>query len=111
MKVPYAALRMHFPDTDSISREELYQWIGYPENAANPAFYNTCAIRMSLALLGAGYPDTGPYPVKAGKYKGRAIEPNQHRLSTWAVRHIGTPEKYASGQEAERAIAARHGVV
>ncbi len=56
MKVPYAKLRMHFPDTDSVGREELYHWIGYPENITVPNFYNTCAIRMSLALLGAGYP-------------------------------------------------------
>jgi hypothetical protein len=39
--------------------------IGYPENASNPNFYNTGAIRMSLALLGAGYPDPGVYPIKA----------------------------------------------
>ncbi len=56
MKVPYAKLRMHFPDTDSVGREELYHWIGYPENITDPNFYNTCAIRMSLALLGAGSP-------------------------------------------------------
>jgi len=31
MKVPFAKLRMHFPDTQSVSPEELYHWIGYPE--------------------------------------------------------------------------------
>lgn len=56
MKVPYANLRMHFPDTDSVGRDELCHWIGYPENITDPNFYNTCAIRMSLALLGAGSP-------------------------------------------------------
>lgn len=111
MKVPYASLRMHFPDTDSVSREELYQWIGYPENASNPNFYNTCAIRMSLALLGAGYPDPGVYPIKAGKYKGRAIEPQQRKLSAWLVRHAGQPEKYQGGQQAEQAIGNRHGII
>lgn len=49
MKVPFASIRMHFPDTDSVGREELDQWIGYPENVNNPNFYNTCAIRLSLA--------------------------------------------------------------
>ena len=29
MKVPYDKLRMHFPDTESVDRDELYQWIGY----------------------------------------------------------------------------------
>ena len=111
MKVPYASLRMHFPDTDNVSREELYQWIGYPESAADPNFYNTCAIRMSLALLGAGYPNPGKWPIKAGKYKGRSIETQQRRLSTWLTRTVGQPEKFKSGQEAERAIGDRRGIV
>lgn len=59
MRVPYGNLRMHFPDTDSIGRDELYHWIGYPQKINDPNFYNTCAIRMSLALLGAGYPNPG----------------------------------------------------
>lgn len=111
MKVPYAVLRMHFPDTDSVEREELYQWIGYPDNITNPNFYNTCAVRMSLALLGAGFPNPGTYPVKAGKYKGRAIETRQRNLSHWLVRYLGHPEKFASGMDAERKIGHRHGIV
>lgn len=111
MKAPYATLRMHFPDPDSVDRDELYQWIGHPENISDPGFYNTCAIRMSLALLGAGFPNPGTYPIKAGKYKGRMIETGQRRLSNWLVRHIGKPEEYKSGLEAEKAIEARHGIV
>lgn len=111
MKVPYAKLRMHFPDTASVPPEELYQWIGYPENVNNPNFQNTCAIRMSLALLGAGYPNPGKWPIKAGKYKGRFIETRQRALSAWLTKQIGAPEKYSSGQEAEQKIAARRGIV
>lgn len=111
MKVSYASLRTHFPDTDSVTREELYNWIGYPKHAGNPNFYNTCAIRMSLALLGAGYPNPGTWLIKAGKYKGRSIEIRQRPLSQWLVRHLGQPEKYGSGKEAERAIGVRRGIV
>lgn len=111
MKPPFAVVRMHFPDTDSVSREELYQWIGYPENITDPGFYNTCAIRMSLALLGAGFPNPGTYPIKSGKYRGRMIETGQRRLSNWLVRHLGDPEKFKSGSEAERAIRSRKGIV
>lgn len=111
MKVPYAILRMHFPDTDNVSREELYQWIGYPENITAPNFYNTCAIRMSLALLGAGYPNPGQWPIKFGKYKGRGIETQQKRLSAWLTRHVGQPERFESGSDAERAIGNRRGIV
>lgn len=111
MKVPYANLRKHFPDTDSVGREELYHWIGYPENINNPNFYNTCAIRMSLALLGAGYPNPGAWPVKAGQYKGRAIETRQRMLSNWLVRQVGKAEIFKSGPEAERGIDTRRGIV
>jgi hypothetical protein len=111
MIVPFANLRMHFSDTDSVGRDALYHWIGYSENINDPNFYNTCAIRMSLALLGAGYPNPGQWPVKAGKYKGRAIETQQRRLSTWLTRHVAQPEKFKGGQEAERAIGDRRGIV
>lgn len=87
MKVPYAVLRMHFPDTD------------------------TCAVRMSLALLGAGFLSPGTYPVKAGKYKGKAIETRQRKLSNWLVHHLGEPERYKSGMQAQQAIGARRGII
>jgi len=111
MKVPYANLRMHFPDTDSVGRDELYHWIGYPENITDPNFYNTCAIRISLALLGAGYPNPGRWPIKAGKYKGRSIETRQRALSAWLAHQVGQPAKFKSGQEAERAIGSQQGIV
>ena len=66
---------------------------------------------MSLALLGAGYPNPGNWPVKAGKYKGRAIETQQRQLSAWLSRHVAQPEKFKGGQEAERAIGDRRGIV
>lgn len=111
MKAPFATVRMHFPDTDSVSREELYHWIGYPENINNPSFYNTCAIRMSLALLGAGFPNPGAWPIRAGKYRGRAIETRQRKLSAWLARNLAKPEKFQGGPQAEREIGARRGIV
>lgn len=47
----------------------------------------------------------------AGKYKGRAIETQQRRLSAWLTRHVGQPEKFKGGQSAERAIGERRGIV
>ena len=111
MKVPYEAVRRYFPDNVSISREELYQWIGYPENINDPNFYNTCAIRVSLALLGAGFPSPGTYRVKAGKYKGKMIETRQRLLNNFLVRHLGKPEEYKGGQEAQAKIGARRGLI
>jgi hypothetical protein len=111
MKVPYEAVRRHFPDNVNISREELYQWIGYPENINDPGFYNTCAIRVSLALLGAGFPSPGTYPVKAGKYKGKMIETRQRLLNKFLVGHLGKPEEYKGGPEAKTKIGARRGFI
>jgi hypothetical protein len=111
MKVPFAKLRMHFPDTESVGLEELYHWIGYPENIKDANFANTCAIRLSLALLGAGFPNPGIYPVKAGKYRGRMIETKQRKLSNFLVQQLGQPEKYKSGQEAQKKIGARSGII
>ncbi|GAB3466010.1 type VI secretion system amidase effector protein Tae4 [Massilia terrae] len=111
MKVPYNLLRMHFPDIQSVTRDELFQWIAYPENVKNPNFENTCAIRLSLASLGAGYPNPGNWPIKAGKYKGRAVETKQRALSQRLVHFLGQPEKFLSGSQAETAVGSRHGIV
>ncbi|TFW31506.1 T6SS effector amidase Tae4 family protein [Massilia horti] len=111
MKIPFALLRKHFLDTDSVGRDELFHFIGRPELVPDPNFYNTCAIRLSLALLGAGLPNPGVWPIKGGKYKGRAIETMQRKLSHWLVLQLGQPEKFTSGEDAEAKIGSRHGIV
>jgi hypothetical protein len=94
-----------------VNRDELLNWIGYPESIPDPNFQNTCAIRLSLALLGSGYPNPGTWPIKAGKFKGRAIETRQRKLSNWLVRQAGTPEKFKSGRDAEKQIGSRRGII
>ncbi|WP_230027817.1 hypothetical protein [Massilia sp. Bi118] len=68
-----------------------------------------CGLRAPNS--GAGFPNPGTYPIKAGKYRGRMIETGQRRLSNWLVRHLGVPEKFKSGQAAEQAIRTRKGIV
>lgn len=111
MRVRFAVVRKHFADVDNVDAAELYKWIGYPENIGNPNFENTCAIRLSLALLGAGFPNPGTYPVKAGRYNGRMIETGQRKLSNFLVRQLGQPEKFKNGAEALKAIDSRHGII
>jgi hypothetical protein len=81
MKVPFGKLRMHFPDPDSVPMPELWQSLGYPEYGSNMNFMNTCATRLSVALIASGYPNPGSYPIKAGKYKGRMIETKQRKTA------------------------------
>ncbi|HWJ93685.1 MAG TPA: T6SS effector amidase Tae4 family protein, partial [Telluria sp.] len=111
MKTSFSVLRSHFLDTDSVGRDELFHFIGRPELIRDPNFYNTCAIRLSLALLGAGFPNPGGWTVMGGKYKGRGLETKQRRLSHWLVSHLGKPEAYNSGLEAENKIGNRSGIV
>lgn len=111
MNVPFAALRMHFPDVLNVGKAELFRWIGHPENIADTNFDNTCAVRLSLALLGTGFSNPGTYHVLDGKYKGRTIETRQRILSNWLVQHLAVPEKYAGGSAAKDGIGTRHGII
>jgi hypothetical protein len=90
----------------------LYRSIGHAEYADNMYMQNTCAVRVSLALLAAGIePAPGHMTVQAGRFKGRRIEQSQKRLSAFLERRIGKPEVYASGYDASVKIGARHGIV
>jgi hypothetical protein len=88
--------------------------IGHPELALDPAWGNTCAIRMSVALVWAGVKiRTGPARLRlnAGPLKGEQIEPSQKVLSEFLAHEIGKPERYRSGPDANNAVAWRHGIV
>jgi hypothetical protein len=111
MKVPFEVLRAHFPDKVNVSVEEIMQWIGHADLIGNANFENTCAIRLSLGLLGAGFPNPGVWPILGGKFKGRAIETKMRKLSTWLTHQLGQPEKYSGGAQAQEKIGMRHGII
>lgn len=93
---------------------QVYDAIGHSELALDPAWHNTCAVRMSIALVGAGIKiRTGParLRINAGPHKGEQIEPSQKVLSDYLLRVLGKPEKYASGGEAQNRIGWRHGII
>jgi hypothetical protein len=111
---PFAVMHRHYPDKRSVLAAELYLWIGHPAYADHPAWNNTCAIRMSLALNGAGIVTPCPrLVVRSGTYKGRQLQPSQRELSKYlAQRSIwGAPEVYNSGEEARKGIGSGHGVI
>jgi hypothetical protein len=92
---------------------QVYDAIGHPELALDPVWGNTCAIRMSLALIASGIKiRTGParLRVKAGPHKGEQLEPSQRVLSDFLAHEIGKPEKYKSGPAARNTIAWRRGI-
>lgn len=69
---------------DFVPRSTLFSEIGYSESEllkANPGYQNTCAIRMSLALLKCNVSFQGRLLVKTGDYKGKKIEPGAKLLA------------------------------
>lgn len=110
MKPTFATLMLHYPSSER--REVLYKQIGWDDVVNNPVFQDTCAIRMSIALLSAGITLTSStMTIHAGPLKGRRIETGQGRLSYDLKRMWGKPEVYTSEQAAKDGIGSRHGVV
>lgn len=105
----------------AVTVPEVYDAIGHPELALDPDWGNTCAIRMSIALVAAGVKiRTGParLRIKAGSaasqalkpFIGEQLEPSQRVLSDFLVRSIGKPEKFRGGPKARNTIAWRRGI-
>ncbi|GGY85984.1 T6SS effector amidase Tae4 family protein [Pseudoduganella plicata] len=109
MKPPFQRLWQHFPRTES--RAELYETLGWEDIIDHKAYRDTCAIRMSYALLRADVALPGATMlVKAGPAKGRHIEHRQAALSRILKRRWGAPEVFRN-PDAQEGIAGRKGVV
>ncbi|MET0857717.1 MAG: T6SS effector amidase Tae4 family protein [Telluria sp.] len=79
---------------------------------SKPTFRDTCAIRMSVALLTSGVVLPGArMKANEGAIRGRRIEPGQGKLSAILRRVWGKPEVYKGEQAARDGIGRRHGVV
>lgn len=121
MKPSYAVLKSaHFSSdyaqASYLSGEALYAMLGYEQAALtrqSPAYLNTCAVRMSLALLSAQVPFWGRLVVKAGKYQGKQIEPGAKRLADQLCKPqaFGTPEVFTDPDKALDALKRQRGVV
>lgn len=89
MKPTYATLKKnHYSSNDMnpsyVSAHDAYKEVGYDLNELrkqNPGYVNTCALRMSLALLKSGVQFTGRLKIKAGDYKGKSFEPGAKLLA------------------------------
>ncbi|TFW25794.1 hypothetical protein E4L96_04925 [Massilia arenosa] len=111
MKPRFALLKQNFP-THDVSRETVLTEIGWNDLIANPGYADTCAIRMSLALIKSGLKLPGRMAIKTGTYKGALIEPGQARLSKMLTRQslLGSPERFKSGDAAIKGIKKRQGI-
>lgn len=89
MKPDYFTLkRNHFSSdithSNYRSSGDLYKDIGYDISELyrqNRGYANTCATRMSLALIKSGVHFSGRLRIKEGPYKGKTIEPGAKLLA------------------------------
>ncbi|GAB57357.1 T6SS effector amidase Tae4 family protein [Rheinheimera nanhaiensis] len=92
--IKYQAVADAYEKYNAYETTELYQLLGWGDLIGRPEWANTCAVRMSLALIEAGMTVSGRVQVKKGDLKGKWIEPGQNRLSDWLIRHLGQPEVF-----------------
>lgn len=110
MKPTFNALMEAYPRT--ASHDELFAEIGWGDLTSNPAYGDTCAIRVSYGLLRAGVTLPGArMKVNSGPSKGKYIEPGQGKLSNILQRLWGKPEVYKGEAAARTGIGKRQGVV
>ncbi|MGL6017156.1 MAG: T6SS effector amidase Tae4 family protein [Gibbsiella quercinecans] len=101
---------------DFVSSETVYSEIGYDYHEVirnNPAFENTCAIRMSLALLKCNVAFSGRFLIKAGALKGKKIEPGAKLLADqlYTPNVFGKAEIFTDLRQAGSALKNRKGII
>jgi hypothetical protein len=104
MKPTYEKLKKNYYSSNELANnfvdgESLYSEIGYSQDALiqqNPAYVNTCATRLSLALLKAGVSFDGRLKIKSGKFKNKRIETGAKLLADQLMKpHVfGKPKIY-----------------
>lgn len=112
MRPLYSVVRHNYPTRGQYQHGQLLTLLGWDDLLNNPAFEDTCAMRMSYALASSGVVLSGARMMgKAGLVKGAPIEPGQADLSRILWRLWGEPERYRGEQAARGGIGKRSGVV
>lgn len=102
MKPQYGTLKgNHYSSNqhsaDFVDAEALYKEIGYNHSdlvKQNPGYINTCATRMSLALLKSGISFGGRLKIKSGTFEGKSVEPGAKLLADKLLHIFGRPQIY-----------------
>jgi hypothetical protein len=120
MKPTFATLNSNYSSsnellTNYLSGDELYAEMGLDHEALikqNPAYINTCAARVSLALLKSNVSFVGRLTVKSGKYAGKKIETGAKLLADQLKNPsvFGKPEIYSPSNFLQN-VKGRKGVV
>ncbi|KFK97906.1 MULTISPECIES: T6SS effector amidase Tae4 family protein [unclassified Serratia (in: enterobacteria)] len=105
-----------YSSSSYFSADDLYTEIGYDIKTLigeNRGYANTCAVRMSLALMKSGIRFQGRLPIKQGIYKGRTIEAGAKLLADQLQKPsvFGKAKVFLETAEAEKWIRNKKGVV
>lgn len=115
---PYSELRDAYPSNDVtqsgyISSDDLYRSIGWDDFMGDPNYANTCAVRVSLAFVRAGYRiSPRSHRILKGDHSGEGVQVRMSSLASLLAteRYLGNYEVLAS-RSLGAALATRQGVV
>ena len=112
MPLNFELLWNNYPTPKQYGHSQLFDYLGWEDLKDNPAYENTCAIRMSLCLIKSGVAFPGRMRIKKGPYKGHLIEPGQVHLTQLLMSpHIlGKPEKLTIDTR-DKVLEDRQGIV
>lgn len=119
MKPTYQKLKSNHYSSEPSSSEylsgsDLYTEIGYKIEdliKQNPGYQNTCATRMSLALLKCDVSFVGRLSVKKGLYKHKKIETGAKLLADQLHKEFKGTEIFTDTKKAQTALFNKKGVV
>lgn len=104
MKPNFDLLKSHYYSSNElasnyVSGADLYAEMGIDHESLmkeNPAYVNTCAARVSLALLKAGVSFTGRLTIRSGRHANQKMEPGAKLLADQLKKPdvLGKPEIY-----------------
>ena len=120
MKPSFQTLKSNYYSSDEfsssyVSASDLYAEVGIDHQALlreNPAYINTCAARVSLALIKSGVTFNGRLAIKSGDYKGKKLETGAKLLADQLMKPtvFGYPKLYTPKNFLSN-IAGKKGVV
>ena len=121
VKPSYEALKRHhksaqFYKSGYVSDEAVYQELGYDLAELlklNAGYKNTCATRMSVALLRAGMSIAGRLKIKSGMLAGKSVEPGAKLLADQLARPglFGPPSIFRRPSGAPAELKGQKGVI
>ncbi|KIS45881.1 T6SS effector amidase Tae4 family protein [Kosakonia radicincitans] len=112
--------KQHYSSNDTragyVAPDVLFSEIGYDYAdliRQGEQYRNTCAVRMSLALLKCNIEFAGRFTIKSGPYKGKKFEMGAKLLADQLNRAdvFGKAEIYTDKVQGGRALLKRRGVV